>query len=467
MVVAALVPRGWPKGGYAVVTATLAGAAMVMSVFNWRDVQDHGAQSLVGGAIALDGFSVFITVVICAAVIMTALIADDFLRREGQDGCELYALMLMAAAGGIVMGSANDLIVLFLGLETLSIALYVMAASNPKRLQSQESAIKYFILGGFSSAFFLYGVALVYGATGSTSLPKIMDFLATTNLLNERLLLAGMALLMVGFGFKVAAAPFHIWVPDVYQGAPTPVTSFMASVGKVAAFAALLRVFVVALGQYESDWRPLLWVLAVLTLLVGSVLAVVQTDVKRMLAYSSISHAGFILVGVQAANAKGVAGSLFYLLTYAFLVAGTFAVVTVVVGPGDSQTGLDAFRGLARRRPSLALALTVLLLAQAGVPLTAGFDAKFEVIVAAVDAKSYVLAVIAMLCSVIAAFVYLRITVSMYSTDGEVPAKRLRVPIGAATAVTIAVTFTLVVGFFPSNLIDLARDAVPVIVSGS
>ena len=290
---------------------------------------------------------------------LVALVSDDYLVREGMDGPEIYALYLVAATGAVVMGAANDLIVLFLGLETMSLAFYVLAASYRRKAGSSESGIKYFVLGGFSSAFFLYGIALVYGAIGSTNISTIVATLDGTIPVerNDALVLAGVALLLVGLGFKVAAVPFHVWTPDVYEGAPTPVTAFLASVGKVAAFAALLRVFVVALPFYRDDWRPVIWVLAVLSLLVGSFLAVVQTDVKRMLAYSSISHAGFILVGVEAAGHRagevdgglGVPSSLVYLLAYAVLVVGSFAVVALVARAGDGDSSLDAFRGLGRQ----------------------------------------------------------------------------------------------------------------------
>jgi len=459
LVVSALVEL--PKRSYAAVTCAVAGTAATLGFFLWHDVSVHGTRSLVGGALGLDGFSVFLTVAICCAVLLTSLVADDYLRREDLDGAELYALLLLAATGGVVMASANDLIVLFLGLETLSIALYVMAGSHRRRLQSQESAIKYFVLGGFASAFFLYGVALTYGATGSTSLVKISDFLANNILLENGLLLAGLALMLVGLGFKVAAVPFHSWTPDVYEGAPTPVTGFMASAAKTAGFAALLRVFVVGFGSYQADWRPVVFVLAVLTLVVGALLAVVQTNVKRMLAYSSINHAGFILVGVQAGTQRGISAALFYLLVYTFLVTGTFAVVTVVSGRGDAATSLDDFRGLARRRPLLAAVFALLLLSQAGVPLTAGFMAKFEVISAAADRGSYALAVVAMGSAVVAAFLYLRIIVSMYLADAGDATGAVPVPFSAGLALAAAVGFTVVVGVAPSLVLDITRDAVP------
>ncbi len=470
MVVAALAPKPLPRGTYVWATVAIAAATLLDASVLWSDVQHSGPTSVIAGALGLDGFSVFFIVVTCIALILGSLFADSQLRRSGITGCEPYVLMLLSATGAIVMASANDLIVLFLGLETLSIALYVLAASDLRRRESQEAAIKYFVLGGMSSAFLLYGIAFVYGATGSTNLAAIQDFLSKNVLLENGLMLAGLALLLVGLGFKVAAVPFHSWVPDVYQGSPTPITGFMASAAKAAAFAALLRVFVVAFDAYKYDWKPVVWVLAVLSMVVGSVLAIIQTDVKRMLAYSSISHAGFILVGVQAASAQGTAAALFYLLAYTFMVIGSFAIVALV-GPGSDGThDISTFRGLSRRRPALAFAFTVFLLAQAGVPLTSGFFAKFYVIEAAVDSKSYALGVIAMVSAVIAAFLYLRLIVAMYLSEPEGEVAPAGPPVGvpgaAALGLAVAFAFTIVVGIAPSAVIDFARDAVPVLVAG-
>jgi NADH-quinone oxidoreductase subunit N len=362
-----------------------------------------------------------------------------------------------------MMAMANDLVVLFLGLEVLSIALYVLAGYHLRRAESSESALKYFVLGAFSSAFLLYGIALVYGATGSTNLGAIAEFLEGNVLTEDGLLLAGFALLLVGLGFKVAAVPFHVWTPDVYQGAPTPVTAFMASASKAAGFAGILRVFVSTFGLYEDDWRPVLFVLATLTLLVGSVLAIVQDDVKRMLAYSSISHAGFVLVGVQAASDRGVSGALFYLLAYTFMVVGSFGVVTLVARRGDDDHGLATYRGLATRRPMLAFAFTVFLLAQAGVPFTSGFLAKFYVIGAAVDADSYALAILAMLAAAVSAYLYLRIVVTMYMSgeEGEEPAarERIRVPALARVSLAVALVVTVLFGLLPGPAVDWADEA--------
>jgi NADH-quinone oxidoreductase subunit N len=380
LTVTALGLRRPPRATWALLTVATGLGALVAAIVQWNRVDDDGAFGIVADALVVDGFSVFLTALIATSVVLAALLADGYLRRERLDGPELYVLMLLSAAGGVVMAMANDLIVLFLGLEVLSIALYVLAGYHLRRAESSESALKYFVLGAFSSAFLLYGIALIYGATGSTNLGAIAGFLDTNVLTEDGLLLGGFALLLVGLGFKVAAVPFHVWTPDVYQGAPTPVTAFMASASKAAGFAGLLRVFVSTFGLYEDDWRPVVFVLAVLTLLVGSVLAIVQTDVKRMLAYSSISHAGFVLVGVQAASDRGVSGALFYLLAYTFMVVGSFGVVTLVGRRGDADHDIGSYRGLAARQPVLALVFTIFLLAQAGVPFTSGFLAKFYVI---------------------------------------------------------------------------------------
>ena len=446
---------------YPLVTVVAAGVALAGAGNLWARVRDDGPIRAIADAVVVDGFAVFFMVVIGIAVILAALVGDAYLRREELQGPEFHVLLLLCASGGMLMASANDLIVLFLGLEILSIALYVLAGFHGGRAESQEAAMKYFVLGAFSSALLLYGIALVYGATGSTNLPKIATYLAGTVVVGNGVLLAGMALLLVGLGFKVAAVPFHTWTPDVYQGAPSPVTGFMAAAAKAAGFAALLRVFMTSFATMRLDWQPIIGVVAVATLLVGSVLAVVQTDIKRMLAYSSISHAGYVLVGLQAASNRGIAGSLFYILAYTFMVLGSFAIVTVVARRGDASHDIEAYRGLAADRPAVALAFTVLLMAQAGIPFTTGFLAKFYVIAAAVDSRSYLLAVIAMLSAVVAAFFYLRVIIVMYARtdESEEPTPRLPVPrtVGAALIVTVA--FTIAAGLLPGPFIDFARHA--------
>ena len=465
LVVGALTPT-WPRNLYAAVTAAVAAGAGVLAIVQWRTIDDDGPATIMSGALAFDAFAQYLTIIVCAATVLVALVTADELYRTGRDGPELYALFLIAATGAVVMGSANDLIVLFLGLETLSLALYVLAASDRNRPTSQESGIKYFVLGGFASAFFLYGIALIYGGTGTTNIGEIIRSFQSTVVLDGRdtIVLAGIALLIVGLAFKVAAVPFHVWTPDVYQGSPTNVTAFMASVGKAGAFAAMLRVLVIALPFYRDDWRPAIWVLALLSLVVGSILAVVQTDVKRMLAYSSISHAGFILVGVEAAGhnagelnmGDGMPSVLTYLLLYSMLTVGSFAVVALVGRSNGGDTSLEAFKGLAKRRPALALGLTVFLLAQAGVPLTSGFVAKWGVIQAAVEVESYAIAIVAMVAAVVAAFLYLRIMVATWLDAGDGSIEPEAVPVATGVAVAIAAAFTIFVGVWPNWLLDAA-----------
>lgn len=465
-VVGAIVPKRPGSARDQLVTLAIAAASLVAWVPLWSRVRDDGPISTVGGAVVVDGITVLLGALITVTVIVTVLLLRSYLDRELIRGSEPYVLVLLSAAGGIVMVAADDLLVLFLGLEILSIAIYVLAGIHGRRRRSGEAALKYFVLGALSSAFFLYGIALLYGATGTTRLSGISAFLAANLLENSVMLVAGMGLMLVGFGFKIAAVPFHTWTPDVYEGAPSPMVAFMASAVKVATFAAMIRVFVVALSGYQADWQPVVYALAVLTLVVGAVLAVSQTNVKRMLAYSSISHAGFILLGIQAATALGVRSVLFYLVTYALTVAGSFAVVTVLGGTGDGAHDLERYRGLAKRAPLMAFAFLVFLLAQLGMPLTSGFLAKFGVVWASVDAGSWPLAIVAMVSSVISAFVYLRIVLAMYDSDAEA-GPRVPVALGARIAVLLAVVATVGFGVWPKPLEQAARTAVAVSVPGS
>lgn len=467
LVLAALT-RPWPRGWYALGTVELSVAAVIVEMFLWHDIGRDGSRVVINDALSIDHFTVLCWIGIAGALALVSLSTADYLRREQLDGPEVYALYICAAIGAMIMTAANDMVVLFLGLETLSIALYVLAASHRRRTESQESGLKYFILGGFASAFLLYGIALLYGSTGTTNISEMGRVLGDQVFLkgDDAMLLAGVALLLVGLAFKVAVVPFHFWTPDVYQGAPTPVTAFMASVGKLAAFATMARILLVALPTRIEDWRPVVWVLAVLSVVVGSVMAVVQTDVKRMLAYSSISHAGFIMIGIEAAghagDEDGVPSVLLYLVIYSVLVIGTFTVVSLVSRTGDSGSDLGSFRGLGRQRPALALAMTVFLLAQAGMPATSGFIAKFGVITSAASNESYAIAIIAMVASVIAAVLYLRIMISMWLNDAEAgddARESVRVPFTANVVITLATIFTLLVGVFPGWLIDAARTA--------
>lgn len=432
---------------------------------------------LVSSALSVDHFTLWITGLICVAVILVSLILDGYLRREQLESPEWYALMLISAAGGIMLASAEDLIVAFLGLEILSIAVYVLAALHLRRTESQEAGFKYFILGALSSAIFLYGIALVYGATGSTTLAGIADAMTQRNAkglspaVDSSLILVGIGMLLVGFGFKVSAFPVHIWTPDVYQGSPTPVVAFMASAVKVAAFGGMLRVFLIGFGgTFASDWRILVLCMAGLTVLLGSFLAIVQTNIKRTMAFSSIAHAGFMLVGLYAASSPLAAGDtgkravLFYLLAYTFMAIGTFAVISIVGGTGDGDHGIEAYSNLARREPLLAAAFAVLLFGQVGAPFTSGFFAKLRVIAAAArvgQTESYVLAAVAMLGAAVGAFLYLRVIVAMFFPDvagseheddesePAVEAARLDVPPATLGVVVLCATVTLVLGIFP------------------
>jgi len=483
--------RRRPKGfdtGWTILTALIAMACLVPQwarTHAWSDILGRtglfgleymppypGPYSAVAGAIGIDGFTVFCSFVVCIAVILAALATDGYLRREGLDGPEFYVLLLISAMGGVLLASSNDLIALFMGLETMSIAVYVMAAMHLKRVQSQEAGLKYFVLGAFSSAFLLYGIAMVYGATGTTNLVGIKTVLSADISLNNSLLLLGYGFLLVGLGFKVSAVPFHSWSPDVYDGSPTPAVIYMAAGIKVAAFAGLTRVFVVAFGQYASDWQPIIYALAVLSLVVGAVIGVVQTNVKRMLAYSSIVHAGFLLMAVEAANPVGTSSMLFYLVVYVFMVAGAFGVAALVGRTGDSRHGLDDYRGLGRTNPAVAAVFTLFLLAQAGVPFTTGFLAKFFVIGAAVSAGSYYLAIVAVIASGIAAFIYLRIVVAMYMSEGGDggsdtlvrPTDRIHVPFLASVGITVCAGVTIAFGLFPAQLTNITDQAQPALV---
>ena len=442
-------------------TFVTAAAALVVAAVRWNELYYVKGSYLVGEAIIEDRFSVFASIVILVGVLCATLLMSSHHDDANGDSLEQFALLLTSAIGALVMVSSNNLIVLFLGLEILSLSLYLMAASDRRREQSQESGLKYFILGGFASAFLLYGIALVYGATGSVSISGISEILSSEFPVGNKdaLLLIGIGLMLVGLGFKVSAAPFQVWTPDVYEGAPTSVTSYMASAGKVAAFAALLRLFTSGLSTRVDDWRPVIWVLAALTIFVGSTMAVVQTNVKRMLAYSSISHAGFILVGVEAASHRGsdgLASSMAYLAIYTMLVMGSFAILISVAGKADTATSLDAFKGLAKRKPLLALSFSALLFAQAGVPFTSGFVAKFGVIKSAVDAESYAIAIVAMVGAVIGAFLYLRIMVSMWMEDAT-SQDEIAVPKGVAVVIATSVAVALILGFFPDLIIDASR----------
>ncbi len=459
LVLASALYRG--KVPLAAATSTVFGASLAsigVNVWQWHWVARSGPSSTIAHAIVLDGFSIVASGAIALSLLLTALVAHDWARREGVVGVEFHILALASSAGALLMTQANDLIVIFLGLEILSIGLYVLVAFDRHRATSSEAALKYFLLGGFASAIFIYGAALLYGATGSTNLTSVSYFLATNVVLQPGLLYAGGALLLIGFAFKIAAVPFHLWSPDVYEGAPTPVTGLMASIVKVGAFAALIRVLISALGTQLDTWRPILWVLIVLTTVVGASVGLVQRNVKRMLAYSSINHAGFILLGLWAGTIRGTAATLFYVITYAPIVVASFAIVTLVGGVGDDHHSIERYVGLTRRQPWLGGALAVLLLSQLGAPLTTGFYAKFAVLASVVDAGGGALALIALTSAAIAAFFYLRWTMVLFA-DENLEGTRVEVPWPTGTVIAVGVVVTLLFGLWPGPLVTLAQHA--------
>jgi NADH-quinone oxidoreductase subunit N len=462
--------------GYLAVFATVGfGVSIVVAVSSWRAVTAGGPEVQLGGMIAFDGFAVFVKVTLAVFGLLTVWLGRDYLVREGTEEAEFYALLLFAVAGMMLMASAADLIMVFLALETFSIALYVLVAYRRRSLEGQESALKYFLLGSFSSAFFLLGIALTYGAVGGTNfytgagsgeIAGMIGHVSSTPASGMGLLVIATGLLIVGLGFKVAAVPFHAWTPDAYQGAPSPVTGFMAAGSKLAGFAALLRLLDVTLFSLRADWRPLVIGIAVVTMTFGSVLAVVQEDMKRLLAYSSIAHAGFVLTGIIAANDEGISGSLFYLATYGITVLGAFAVVSVVAGRGDDRVRLGDYRGLFFRSPLLAGALTLFLLSLAGVPLTSGFVGKLVVFGSAIEAGYSWVVVVGVLTSAIAAFFYLRVLVVMYMEEPDEGERPMRAGVAAAGVVGLTAAATLVLGVFWGPLIDVASRATLFFASG-
>jgi NADH-quinone oxidoreductase subunit N len=370
---------------------------------------------------------------------------------------EVFPLALFALGGMMVFCAANDLLTMFVALEVLSLPLYLMCGlARRRRLLSQEAAVKYFLLGAFASAFFLYGLALLYGYAGSVELARIADAAAGTDR-SDTLLFGGLAMLMIGLLFKASVGPFHTWTPDVYQGAPTPVTAFMAACTKVAAFGAILRVLTVAFGSTRWEWRGVLWAVAVLSMIIGAVLGLTQTDVKRMIAYSSVAHAGFLLVGAIAITAQGLSGTLFYLLAYGFTTLATFGVVSLVRSADGEATHLSSWAGLAKRSPLVAAVFAFLLLALAGIPLTSGFTSKFAVFKAALDDGMAPLVVIALVASAVAAFYYLRVIVLMYFSEPAADGPTVTVPgVFTTTAIALGVVVTLLLGIAPSFALDWA-----------
>lgn len=408
-----------------------------------------------------DNYSLILNLIFIVTAALSVLLSMSYLHGKDMERGEYYALLLFSTGGMMLMGAAADLIVVFLGLEIMSIALYILAAFNRRQLSSGEAGMKYFVLGAFASAFFLYGAALLYGATGTTNLQAIGAWFATGGSLDDPLVLVGLGLLLVGFAFKIAAVPFQWWTPDVYQGAPTSVTAFMSVGAKAAGFSALIRLLMVSFGSaFTVDWQIAVSVLAVITMTGGNIAALAQKDVKRMLAYSSIAHAGYILVGVAAATLSGVSGVLFYLMAYAFMNIGAFAVIAVIERRDEIGTDLSNYAGLASYKPLLALVMALFMFSLTGIPPFVGFWGKLYVFRAAVEANLSWLAVAGMINSAISAFYYLGVVVQMYMRSPDDEAQT-----GAASplnlsfpmTVTLAITgiVTILLGIWPTPLVNL------------
>jgi len=407
-----------------------------------------------GGMVVLDGMAAFISAVGLIAALLSVWASLNYIRDRGIERGEYYALLVFSTSGLLLMAQAANLIVVFLGLELLSIPLYVLAGFARPRLDSEEAAIKYFLLGAFATGFLVYGIALVYGATGTTDLARLAQTVSAGR--GGALLLVGAGLLIVGLGFKVAAVPFHMWTPDVYEGAPTPVVGFMSVGAKAAGLAALLRVFLFGLGAVRFDWMPVIAILSALTMILGNVVALAQTNLKRMLAYSSIAHAGYMLMGVAAANRAGLAAVLFYLLAYVFTNLGAFAVLAVMARrEGEDQT-FDQYRGLGRKYPWLAMAMSLFMLSLTGIPPTGGFFGKYYLFMAALHGDLVWLAIAGVITSVISAFFYLRVIVDMTMRE---PERELPGRVYPALATTLAVTAlgTLILGIWPGPWLQLAQ----------
>jgi len=444
-------PAGWTR------TATIVGL-IAAAVGNGLLVN---STSVPDALLAVDGMRWMANFVILGGSFLVVVYAAAYLDRENLPGGEFNALVLLASVGMMLLVAAQDLVLLFVALELMSIAVYVLTGYASRNPRSSEAALKYFLVGAFASAFLLYGIALLYGVTGTTRLSLAGPAVAAAVANGDLLLTAGLGLLIIGFGFKVAAVPFHMWTPDAYEGAPTPVTAFMATGVKTAAFVALLRILTVDLAGAHGVWRDGVWWLAILTMVVPNLIALSQDNVKRMLAYSSIAHAGYLLVGVVVSSALGRSASLFYLAAYTVMTIGSFAIVFHIAGKGDERSRLDDFRGLGWRRPGLALMLVIFLLSLSGFPPTAGFIGKLYLLQAAVDAGEIALAVTLVLTSLVAYYYYLRVVWMMYFQSAleetETPA---RPSTGFSITTAICAVLLLLVGLMPGRAIDAVRDAV-------
>jgi NADH-quinone oxidoreductase subunit N len=438
----------------------LAVVATAVAAYSLKFQWSRHARSLFSGMLMVDNYSIFFQWLFLIITGISVLVAMRFNERESTSRGEYYALLLFACSGMSLMATSGDLILTFLGIEVLSIATYVLAGFKRDDIRSNESSLKYFLLGSFATAFLLYGIALIYGSTGSTNYQTIRE-IATLQGPPQITTIVGLGLLLVGFGFKVALVPFHAWAPDVYEGAPTPVTAFMTVGPKAAGFAALVRVLIQALPALGSEyWTNILWVLAILTMTLGNIVAIRQNNIKRMLAYSAIAHAGYILVGVVANTAAGFGAVLFYLVAYTVMNLGALSIVLSLSGKGDVKVNMDDYAGLARKAPFLAAMFSLFLISLAGIPLTGGFIGKFYLFSAAIQRGYIGLAIIGVLNSVISVYYYFRIIIMMYMREpapGQPDPEPVSLPVLAIIA--IAAVWILWLGIYPAQILNLAGNS--------
>lgn len=405
----------------------------------------------------IDNYSLFFTFIFLLSTGLVVLISHNYIKREEINYGEYYALILFSTIGMILMASGADLLNIYIGLEIMSVSIYILTGFKRSKLTSNEASLKYFLLGAFATGFLLYGISIIYGSTGAINLKEIAGFITGKGV--DPLFLMGMGLIIIGLGFKVASVPFHAWVPDVYEGAPTAVTAFMSVGPKAAAFAAFIRVFLTAFGPTHGEWQKIIYIIAVLTMTVGNVVALAQTNIKRMLAYSSIAHAGYLLIALVAANNIGVSGVLFYILAYTFMNIGAFAIVIVLSQKDDTRMQINDYAGLGFKHPFLAIAMTFFLLSMAGVPPMAGFVGKFYIFSAAIKSGYVGLAIIGVINSVISVYYYLRITVVMYMKEPAGDFTSLTLSPLIIAAIVISVIGTLHLGIFPSQVMEIAQQS--------
>jgi NADH-quinone oxidoreductase subunit N len=459
--IAAMVAESFRDPGERMPIAGLGVVGLLGAAFATFLLWNHNASSF--GLVSADNFGLFVTATLLVVGLLSLAISGPTVERERLPGGEYYALMMFATAGMILMATATDLLVIFLALEVMSLAVYVLTGIRRDSPRSSEASFKYFLLGAFSSAFFLYGIAFTYGLTGSTRLDRIGSLMAAQAMAPTPMQFLALGLVIVGFAFKVAAVPFHMWTPDAYEGAPPAVTAFMSTGVKAAAFAAFVRVLLSAFEPLRGSWAEVIWILAAATMIVGTVGGVLQSNVKRMLAYSSIGHGGYLLVALLAGNDVGKGAVLFYLLTYAITNIGAFGVIAVLDNAERPNDEVKDYAGLWNERPGLAALMTIFLLSLGGFPPMAGFIAKWYVFSAAVKAGYTGLAIIAVLTSVISVFFYLRIVVMMYMTPTDTPARFPPVPTIAGTALIVSAILIFYLGILPTRILELAAASISTI----